>query len=85
MNYGMKAKNPIDHVLFYKKEDPTETFPIPKEKVTTFQILSSVIMTCLPYCSASLMQVSPVLPETFQERRIRVYVKDLHLEEKAKA
>lgn len=75
MHYGMKAKNPMDRVLFYKKEKEDETFLIPKEKVTTSRLLNSVIMTCLCYCSASLLQVSPVLPESFQERRIRVYVK----------
>ena len=26
--------------------------------------------------SSKIMQVSPVLPETFQDRRIRVYVKN---------
>lgn len=34
MNYGMKAKNPMDYVLFYEKEKPNETILIPKEKVT---------------------------------------------------
>ena len=43
MNYGMKAKNPIDRVLFYKKEKPDETILISREKVTASQMLSSNI------------------------------------------
>ena len=41
MNYGMKAKNPMDSVLFYEKEERDKTFLIPKEKVTASQMLSS--------------------------------------------
>ena len=74
MNYGMKAKNPMDCVLFYKKEKPDETVLISREEVTASQMLSSKIF--LYDYSNFLMQVSPVLPETFQECRIRVYVKN---------
>ena len=41
MNYGMKAKNPMDSVLFYEKGKTDETFLIPKEEVTVSQMLSS--------------------------------------------
>ena len=35
LSYGMESENPMDRVLFYKKEKPDETFLIPREKVTT--------------------------------------------------
>ena len=45
LNYGMKAKDPTDYVLFYKKEMPDKTFFIPKEKVTASHMLSLVAFT----------------------------------------
>lgn len=33
LNYGMKDKNPIDHVHFYKKENPDEADKIDKSEV----------------------------------------------------
>ncbi|XP_060772802.1 deoxynucleoside triphosphate triphosphohydrolase SAMHD1-like isoform X2 [Neoarius graeffei] len=51
IDYGMKDKNPMDNVYFYRKTDPTEAIEIPKE------------------------EVSILLPETFSEKRIRVYCK----------
>ena len=47
MNYGMKAKNPMDYVLFYEKEEPNETILIPKQKVTAPWILSLATFTYL--------------------------------------
>ncbi|XP_056453197.1 deoxynucleoside triphosphate triphosphohydrolase SAMHD1-like [Gadus chalcogrammus] len=35
MNYGLKDKNPIDHVRFYRKSDPTKAFKIPSGQVST--------------------------------------------------
>ncbi|XP_059907983.1 deoxynucleoside triphosphate triphosphohydrolase SAMHD1-like isoform X2 [Gadus macrocephalus] len=35
MNYGLKEKNPIDHVRFYHKSDPTTAFKIPSGQVST--------------------------------------------------
>ena len=29
-NYGMKEKNPIDHIKFYKKSDPETGFNVPR-------------------------------------------------------
>ncbi|XP_060772872.1 deoxynucleoside triphosphate triphosphohydrolase SAMHD1-like isoform X2 [Neoarius graeffei] len=51
IDYGMKDKNPMDNVYFYRKTDPTKAIEIPKE------------------------EVSILLPETFSEKRIRVYCK----------
>ncbi|XP_060772817.1 deoxynucleoside triphosphate triphosphohydrolase SAMHD1-like [Neoarius graeffei] len=51
IDYGMKDKNPMDNVYFYRKTDPTKAIKIPKE------------------------EVSILLPETFSEKRIRVYCK----------
>lgn len=33
LNYGMKDKNPIDEVRFYKKDDPDEATEIYKREV----------------------------------------------------
>lgn len=33
-NYGMKDKNPIDHVHFYKKDDPDKAIEVKKEEVS---------------------------------------------------
>ncbi|CAL8259778.1 unnamed protein product [Gadus morhua 'NCC'] len=35
MNYGLKEKNPIDHVRFYRKSDLTKAFEIPSGQVST--------------------------------------------------
>ena len=42
LNYGMKAKNPMDRVLFYKKEKEKrdETILISREKVASSHMLS---------------------------------------------
>lgn len=34
LDYGMKDKNPVDHMHFYSKEKPDEAFKLPKEKVS---------------------------------------------------
>lgn len=38
LNYGMKDKNPIDHVRFYKKDNPNVAFQIKQEEVGVFRI-----------------------------------------------
>lgn len=48
-NYGMKDKNPIDHVHFYKKDDPNKAIKIDKSEVgvnvisTTYSLLESIL------------------------------------------
>ena len=44
MNYGVKSKNPMDHMLFYTKKKPDETFFIPGVKVAASQILNSATL-----------------------------------------
>jgi hypothetical protein len=51
LDYGMKEKNPVNHVRFYLKSNPTKAIKIRKD------------------------QVSHMLPESFSEQNIRVYVK----------
>ncbi|XP_069809370.1 deoxynucleoside triphosphate triphosphohydrolase SAMHD1-like [Dendropsophus ebraccatus] len=36
MNYGMKDKDPVENVFFYKKSDPTKTEQIQKDEVSLF-------------------------------------------------
>jgi hypothetical protein len=36
MDYGMKDKNPIDHVHFYCKSDSRKAIKISKDQVTTY-------------------------------------------------
>ena len=35
MDYGMEDKNPIDHVRFYCKSEPSQAIMITKNQVTT--------------------------------------------------
>ena len=35
LSYGMESENPMDRVLFYKKENRNEAFLILREEVTT--------------------------------------------------
>lgn len=35
MDYGMEDKNPIDHVRFYCKSDPSQAIMITKNQVMT--------------------------------------------------
>ena len=38
MDYGMKEKDPIDHVRFYRKSDLTKAFEIPSGQVRTLPL-----------------------------------------------
>ncbi|XP_056446331.1 deoxynucleoside triphosphate triphosphohydrolase SAMHD1-like [Gadus chalcogrammus] len=35
MDYGMKEKDPIDHIRFYHKSDPNRAFKIPRGQAST--------------------------------------------------
>ena len=103
----MESENPMDRVLFYKKENKDEAFLILREEVTTdiYTIghlskynetrgcsdnwtvcISETILFVRLQADylVHILQVSPMLPETFLERHIRVYVKEQKHETAAK-
>lgn len=98
----MESENPMDRVLFYKKENRNEAFLILREEVTTHiighlckhrgcsdnwtvRISETILFVCLQAdYLVHFLQVSPMLPETFLERHIRVYVKEQKHETAAK-
>lgn len=45
LNYGMKEKNPIDYVNFYKKNDPDNATTIDKSKVGVNVISTKLFIT----------------------------------------
>lgn len=45
LNYGMKDENPIDHVRFYKKDDPDNATKIDKSKVGVNVISTKLFIT----------------------------------------
>lgn len=81
-DYGMKDKDPISNVRFYCKDDPTTAVKIRKDQVgaggrrSTFPLTSDRdLRHVTDAATASLFQVSKLLPETFSEQLIRVYYK----------
>ena len=102
----MESENPMDRVLFYKKENKDEAFLILREEVTAdighlskynetrgcsdnwnvrIAKWNNTICTCIQAdYLLHFLQVSPMLPETFLERHIRVYVKEQKHETAAK-
>lgn len=69
-------KNPCDYVNFFRQPDSQEKFDIARDKVRWLAIGFSRIF---PSCSSfspfafSCLQVSNLFPETFLDRKVRVY------------
>ena len=72
-NYGKGADNPIDKVWFYRKPEPTEAVKVHRHQV--FQCIQFYRVLLKFLYRTSNDQVSEMLPKTFEEFEMRLYVK----------
>ena len=73
-NYGKGADNPIDQVWFYRKSEPTQAVKVHRHQVYSINVYSYRVLLKFLYHTSN-DQISEMLPKTFEEFEMRLYVK----------